>query len=78
MKNKNTTLSEQLRNLMKNKKYHTAGTVPKYHAVGTFPKYHAVGTVPKYHAVGTVPKYHTVGTVLKSNEKQKISHCRNS
>jgi hypothetical protein len=41
-------------------------------------KYHTVGTVPKYHAVGTVPKYHTVGTVLKSNEKQKISHCRNS
>jgi hypothetical protein len=32
---------------MKNKKYHTVGTVPKYHAVGTVPKYHAVGTVPR-------------------------------
>jgi hypothetical protein len=32
---------------MKNKKYHTVGTVPKYHTVGTVPKYHTVGTVPK-------------------------------
>ena len=32
---------------MKNKKYHTVGTVPKYHTVGTVPKYHTVGTVQK-------------------------------
>jgi hypothetical protein len=48
---------------MKNKKYHTVGTVPKYHPVGTVPKYHAIGTVPKYHAVGTVIT---------------IPHCRNN
>ena len=32
---------------MKNKKYHTVGTVSKYHTVGTVSKYHTVGTVPK-------------------------------
>ena len=32
---------------MKNKKYHTVGTVLKYHTVGTVLKYHTVGTVPK-------------------------------
>ena len=50
---------------MKNKKYHTVGTVLEYHTVGTVPKYHTIGTVPKYHTIGTVLKYHTVGTVLK-------------
>ena len=72
------TLGWFIRCKMKNKKYHTVGTVPKYHTVGTVPKYHTVGTVPKYHTVGTVPKYptvgtvpkyHTVGTVPKSNIK---------
>ena len=46
-----------LTNKMKNKKYHTVGTVLKYHTVRT---------VLKYHTVGTVVKYHTVRTVLKS------------
>ena len=32
---------------MKNKKYHTVGTVLKYHTVGTVLKYHTVGTVLK-------------------------------
>ena len=32
---------------MKNKIYHTVGTIPKYHTVGTIPKYHTVGTIPK-------------------------------
>ena len=50
------TLGWFIRCKMKNKKYHTVGTVPKYHTVGTVPKYHTVGTVPKYHTVGTVPK----------------------
>ena len=48
---------------MKNKKYHTVGTVPKYHTVGTVPKYHTVRTLSKYHNVGTVPK---------SNRKIKV------
>jgi hypothetical protein len=53
---------------MKNKKYHTVGTVLKYHTVGTVLKYHTVGTVLKYHTVGTVPKYHTVGTKFNRNK----------
>ena len=52
-------------NKMRNKKYHTVGTVLKYHTVRTVLKYHTVRTVLKYHTVGTVLKYHTVGTVLK-------------
>ena len=56
-------------NRMKNKKYHTVGTIPKYHTVGTIPKYHTVGTIPEYHTVVTISKYHTVGTVPKSNIK---------
>ena len=52
---------------MKNRKYHTVGTVPKYHTVETVPKYHTVRTVPKYHTVGTVAKYQAVGTVPISN-----------
>ena len=54
-----------LYNKMKNKKYHSVGTVPKYHPVGIVPKYHPVGIVPKYHPVGIVPKYHPVGIVPK-------------
>ena len=72
-------------NKMKNKKYHTVGTVPKYHTVVTVPKYHTVGTVPKYHTVVTVPKYHTVGTVPKYHivltvprSNRKIPHRRDS
>ena len=83
------TLGWFIRCKMKNKKYHTVGTVPKYHTVGTVPKYHTVGTVPKYHTVGTVPKYPTVGTVPKyqtvgtvpkyhCRNSSKIPHCRNS
>jgi uncharacterized pyridoxal phosphate-containing UPF0001 family protein len=45
---------------MKNKKYHTVGTIQKYHTVGT---------IQKYHTVGTIQKYHTVGTIQKSNIK---------
>jgi hypothetical protein len=56
-------------NKMKNKKYHTVGTVLKYHTVGTVLKYHTVGTVLKYNTVGTVLKYHTVGTVPQSNRQ---------
>ena len=57
--------SNCIKKKMKNRKYHTVGTVPIYHTVGTVPKYYTVGTVPKYHTVGTVPKYHIVGTVPK-------------
>jgi hypothetical protein len=32
---------------MKNKKYHTVGTIQKYHTVGTIQKYHTVGTIQK-------------------------------
>ena len=32
---------------MKNKKYHTVGTVLIYHTVGTVLIYHTVGTFPK-------------------------------
>ena len=51
---------------MKNKKYHTVGTVLKYHTVGTGLKYHTVGTVLKYHTVGTVPNSNrkTKNTIL--------------
>ena len=65
------TLGWFIRCKMKNKKYHTVGTVPKYHTVGTVPKYHTVGTVPKYQTVGTVPKYHC-------RNSSKILHCENS
>ena len=41
---------------MKNKKYHTVGTVPKYHTVEQFKNLEK-------------QKYHTVGTIPKSNEK---------
>jgi hypothetical protein len=41
---------------MKNKKYHTVGTIQKYHTVGTIQKYHTVGTIQKYHTVGTIPQ----------------------
>ena len=40
-------------NKMKNKKYHTVGTVLKYHTVGTVLKYHTVGTVLKYNGKTT-------------------------
>jgi hypothetical protein len=40
---------------MKNKKYHTVGTVPKYHTVGTVPKYHTVGTVKKSNEKQKIP-----------------------
>ena len=52
---------------MKDKTYHTVGTLIKYHTVGTLLKYHTVGTIPKYHTVGTLPK--SIGTIL---EKVKI------
>ena len=45
---------------MKNKEYHTVGTILKYHTVGT---------ILNYHTVGTILNYHTVGTILKSNIK---------
>ena len=32
---------------MKNKKYHTVGTIQKYHTVATIQKYHTVGTIQK-------------------------------
>jgi hypothetical protein len=30
---------------MKNKKYHTVGTIQKYHTVGTIQKYNTVGSI---------------------------------
>ena len=54
---------------MKNKKYHTVGTILKYHIVGTILKYHTVGTILKYHTVGIILKYQTVGTIPRSNIK---------
>ena len=48
---------------MKNKKYHTVGTILKTTLSELFQKYHTVGTILKYHTVGTIPK---------------IPHCRNN
>ena len=61
---------------MKNRKYHSVGTVLKYHTIGTVLKYHTVGRVPKYHTVGTVLKYHTVGTVLKYHTVGTVSKSK--
>ena len=52
---------------MKNKKYHTVGTLPNYHTVGTLQNYHTVGTLPNYHTVGTLPNFNT-----KAVERDKI------
>jgi hypothetical protein len=43
----NVNISINIRNKMKNHKYHTLGTRPKYHTLGTRPKYHTLGTRPK-------------------------------
>jgi hypothetical protein len=40
-------ISINIRNKMKNHKYHTLKTRPKYHTLGTRPKYHTLGTRPK-------------------------------
>jgi hypothetical protein len=42
-----TWYQNRRRNKMKNKKYHTVGTVLKYHTAGTVLKYHTVGKVIK-------------------------------
>ena len=49
-------LTKTMYNKMKNKKYHSVGTILKYHIVGTVLKYHTVGTILKYHTVRTIPK----------------------
>ena len=52
----NVNISINIRNKMKNHKYHTLGTRPKYHTLGTRPTYHTLGTRPKYHTLGTRSK----------------------
>jgi hypothetical protein len=60
---------------MKNKIYHTVGTVPKYTTLSE-----QFQNIP--HCRNSSKIYHTVGTVLKyttlSEQFQNIPHCRNS
>jgi len=56
---------------MKNKKYHTDGTILKYHTDGTILKYHTDGTIPKYHTDGTILK-----TTLMEQFQNKISESQ--
>ena len=62
-------------NKMKNKNYHTVGTVPKITTLSEqFQKLpHCRNSSKNYHTVGTVPKITTL-----SEQFQKLPHCRNS
>ena len=60
---------------MKNKNYHTVGTIPKITTLSEqFQKLpHCRNSSKNYHTVGTVPKITTL-----SEQFQKLPHCRNS
>ena len=65
---------------MKNKKYHTVGTVPKStrkipHCRNS-PEIYSKNTTLSEQSQNLLEKYHTVGTVPKSTHN--IPHCRNS
>jgi len=42
---------------MKNKKYHTVGTIPKYHTVGTIPKSNSKIIEMKYRKLNFLARY---------------------
>jgi hypothetical protein len=71
-------------NKMKNKNYHTVGTVPKITTLSErFQKLpHSEQFKKLPHCRNSSKNYHTVGTVSKittlSEQFQKLPHCRNS